>query len=278
MLRFMTLVVGVISLLGTAPVFAQASGSVTIADYPRYGKVLPGNFRELFQPTVSGILATIKSGGTANISVYGHADFDAQGRKFEKKVSLERAAVAQSTLMSMLMAQAQLEGISSDRLAAALTVTVLGMGTSQPKVPRPTNENERKQNRRVEIAWDASGGAAPKPRPQPPEPEPDNVLRVVGFGVWNKSGTVEANGDDLVRFVLRNENILPTTVTITDTKHGGKHSQILLPGTTAEMEFAVAGAVGKHGQPYHWTFNVDSDSDAFVVSWQALSYDRPDGR
>jgi hypothetical protein len=278
MLRTAIVIIMHIVVIGSHTASAQDTGNLAISDYPRYGKALPANYREVFQPTVSGILAAVKSGKNVDISVYGHADFDVKGEKFVTKVSLERGAVAQSTLLSMLTAQAELEGISSDRLSAALHVRLIGMGTSDPKVARPLNESDRKQNRRVEITWNSSGGPAPKPRPQPPEPAPENVLRVVGFGVWNRSSTVEVDGDDLVRFVVRNQNILPTTLTITDTKHGGKHSQLLLPGTTAEMEFAVGGAVGKHGQPYHWTFNADSDSDAFIVSWQALSYARPDGQ
>jgi hypothetical protein len=255
------------------PALAQQQ-PIVIADYPRYGMVMPPTFRATLQPLITTIIGTVAAGGTVRVRVYGHADFDAQGREFETKVSVERATVAQQTLLSSLLAQAELAGISRDKLLAGLDVTIQGMGTKQPKVTNPRNELERKENRRVEFFWDTAGvNPQPPPRPSPPEPAPDNTsLRVVGFGIWTGSSTVHIRGEQMVRFVIENQNLLGTTISITDMTHGGKKSRMIPPRGTAEIEFAILKA-----GPINWTFGVDTDSDAFVISWQALSFAQPPG-
>jgi hypothetical protein len=235
---------------------------------------LPPANKEMIQPIIADIIKAVKAGGTVRLRVYGHADFDAKGREFETKVSVERASVAQQTLMSYLVAQAELEGISRDKLLAALDATIQGMGTKQPKVAHPQNEADRKQNRRVEFFWDVAGvkpPPPPRPKPVPPEPDPDNTtLRLVGFGVWNRSTTVNVRGEQMVRFIVQNQNLLPASISITDTTHGGKQTRTIMPRGTAEFEFSIL----KEG-PINWTFAVDSNSDALVASWQALSFAPP---
>jgi hypothetical protein len=66
-------------------------------------------------------------------------------------------------------------------------------------------------------------------------------------------------------FVLKNTNILGASIKITD-HLGVSHSQLLLPGQTVQMEFAIF-----RGEPVGWTFTVTTDSDAFVVAWQLWS-------
>ena len=246
---------------------ADPPSPIVINDYPRYDRKMPPGFRDALQPLVAKILDTLRGGGKVRVSIVGHADFDAQGRAFETKVSVERASVAQQTLLALLMSQAELAGIGRDALLAGMDLTIAGMGTKQPSEPRPVNEEQRRKNRRVEFFWEATSKGNKRPPPPPPPPDVPTSLRLVGAGVWTKSSTVQVQGEQVVRFVVKNQNVLPTSVVITDDKNGGKQTRSLLPGQTAEMEFSMFGAGVRD-----WQFSVGTNSQAFVVFWQAYSF------
>ena len=70
-----------------------------------------------------------------------------------------------------------------------------------------------------------------------------------------------------MRFVVKNVNVLPTSIVITDMIHGGKESRSILPGQTVEIEFSIfrAGLT-------NWSFAIDTRSQSFLVFWQAFSF------
>ena len=89
--------------------------------------------------------------------------------------------------------------------------------------------------------------------------------RLLDSGVFNSSTTLTEQGGQLMHFVLKNQNVLGTTITI-EAMSGEKHSVLILPQTTVDMSFSMFGP-----EPRTWTFSVDTDSDAFVVSWALFS-------
>ena len=250
------------------PALAQPS-PVKFDNYPRYGVAPPAEYRASMQPIVDDVLRAIKSGGQAEVRIVGHADFDAHGPAFETQVSQERASVAQQTLLAMIGAQAGLEGIGQDLLWQNLKMTVEGIGTREPVVPNPQNEQDRRKNRRVEISWTARE-PAPHPRPEPrPAPEPIPLsYKVVGFGIWNGAAKVTLVGDQVVRFKVTNSNpLLGTTITIEHDPRGARQSRQIPPLGTVEIEFSML----TH-KPLEWHFDISSESDAFLVSWSAMSF------
>ena len=100
----------------------------------------------------------------------------------------------------------------------------------------------------------ALAGISPVPNHQP-----------LKGGVWSGSATVSVLGGQSMTFVLKNTSILGASIKITD-HLGASHSQLLLPGQTAQMQFS-----NLRGEPVGWTFTVTTDSDAFVVAWQLWS-------
>jgi hypothetical protein len=87
----------------------------------------------------------------------------------------------------------------------------------------------------------------------------------IGGGVWSKGSSFNMQGGQLMKFELRNLNVLGTTITI-DAGPNGKKSMILLPSVTSNIEFTTFGA-----EPMGWSFNIGTDSDAFLVGWKLLS-------
>lgn len=114
----------------------------------------------------------------------------------------------------------------------------------------------------------------PTPPPGPPtQPHgpPPAIPPLVPFhklllvGMWNKSTTISTNGGQSMTFVLSNVNILGATVTIS-ANTGEKHSLILLPLQTVQMNFSSFGM-----EPKGWVFSIETESDAFLVTWQLWS-------
>jgi hypothetical protein len=92
-----------------------------------------------------------------------------------------------------------------------------------------------------------------------------NGNRLLDSGVWNGATTVTEQGGQLMNFQLTNQNILGTTITISaDT--GESHDLIIGPQGVGDMSFSIFG-----GEPRTWTFSIDTNSDAFVVSWALFS-------
>jgi hypothetical protein len=68
-----------------------------------------------------------------------------------------------------------------------------------------------------------------------------------------------------MHFQVKNVNVLGTTLSI-NSNLGGNKSLIILPQQTADMRFDCFGS-----EPMGWTFDVSTDSDAFIVAWQLFS-------
>lgn len=130
--------------------FGQGIPSITIADFPRYGTEPTPVQREELRRVAMAIVGTLLTNNEVNISVLGHADFDAHGRDFEIDKSRERAQGAENSLKALVdeeSAKANLPA-SSQQL---VHYTVVGLGTARPVNLHPRNEEERKANRRVEF-------------------------------------------------------------------------------------------------------------------------------
>lgn len=251
------------------PGFAQTN-PVVFSNYGRYDAAPPPDWRQKIDPVVDAVIATIKRGGTASIHIDGHADFDAQGEDFSTRVSQERASAAQQPLMTQILARSQLEGIPREQLLQRLHLTLAGWGTKKALHPASSPMSERVRNRRVEISWSTTG-PQPRPRPEPPPAAEPVTLKVVGFGVWTSDARVTLTGEQVVRFVVTNNNLLPASLTI-EWEIGGNANErknlTLLPSQTKEVEFSIFGGRG----PRTWSFKITQVSQTLVVSWSALSF------
>lgn len=88
--------------------------------------------------------------------------------------------------------------------------------------------------------------------------------RLLDSGSWNGPTTLHYSGGMTMHFKVKNINVLGTTITI-DSNYGSQ-SALILPQTTADLVFSNFG-----NEPMGWTFNVSTDSDAFIVTWQLFS-------
>ena len=145
------------------PQYASAQGVFTIRDYPRYGTALDATQREQLRHFATAIVGAVVAGREVNVSIFGHADFDAKGRDFEMKVSKERADAAETELRSLLTDEANKAALPAARLLSVHLVAT-GNGTLNPVFTNPSGKDEQKQrraNRRVEFVW--SVAIAPTP-------------------------------------------------------------------------------------------------------------------
>src|SRR5262249_23212824 len=137
------------------PQYASAQGVFTIRDYPRYGTALDATQREQLRHFATAIVGAVVAGREVNVSIFGHADFDAKGRDFEMKVSKERADAAETELRSLLTDEANKAALPAARLLSVHLVAT-GNGTLNPVFTNPSGKDEQKQrraNRRVEFVW-----------------------------------------------------------------------------------------------------------------------------
>lgn len=84
-------------------------------------------------------------------------------------------------------------------------------------------------------------------------------------GSWNSDTKMSLQGGQLMTFKVKNTNILGTTLTIESDK-GGTKSLIIPPLMTMDFEFSCFGA-----EPMSWTFEISTNSDAFIVTWNLFS-------
>jgi hypothetical protein len=68
-----------------------------------------------------------------------------------------------------------------------------------------------------------------------------------------------------MHYQIKNVNVLGTTLTI-NSNLGGNKSLLILPQQTADMRFDCFGS-----EPMGWTFDISTDSDAFIVAWSLYS-------
>lgn len=93
---------------------------------------------------------------------------------------------------------------------------------------------------------------------------PDN-FRLLTSGVWNRNSSLNLQGGQAMWFKIRNTNVLGTTISITD-QTGQVKQSIILPASSVEFVFSCFGA-----EPMGWRFDIRSDSDAFLVTWELWS-------
>lgn len=86
-------------------------------------------------------------------------------------------------------------------------------------------------------------------------------LRLLTSGSWNSGTTLMVQGGQGMHFKISNTNVLGTTITIT-AQSGESHSSIILPMGSVDLTFSIFG-----NEPMGWTFNISTDSDAFIVTW-----------
>jgi len=89
--------------------------------------------------------------------------------------------------------------------------------------------------------------------------------RRLASGSWNSDARLAYQGGQIMHFKVTNVNILGTTITIRSNL-GGKKSILIPPLMTVDIRFDCFG-----GEPMGWTFNVSTDSDAFIVTWELYS-------
>jgi hypothetical protein len=90
-------------------------------------------------------------------------------------------------------------------------------------------------------------------------------FKMLDSGSWNGSSTLNYQGGQAMHFAVKNVNVLGTTITI-DSNLGGSKSLLILPAQSGDMKFTCFGS-----EPMAWTFNISSDSDAFIVGWKLYS-------
>jgi hypothetical protein len=90
-------------------------------------------------------------------------------------------------------------------------------------------------------------------------------FKLLSSGTWNKSTSMKFQGGQVMHFQIKNVNVLGTTLGI-GSNLGGKKSSVVLPQQTVDMRFDCFGS-----EPMGWSFDVSTDSDAFIVAWKLYS-------
>jgi hypothetical protein len=84
-------------------------------------------------------------------------------------------------------------------------------------------------------------------------------------GTWNGNTSLTIDGGMSMHFEIKNLNVVGTTIKITANNNDSKEA-IILPQSTVDLEFAEFGP-----EPKGWGFDVETDSDAFLVGWKLYS-------
>ena len=109
----------------------------------------------------------------------------------------------------------------------------------------------------------ASNGTAPNSGGTTPTDE--EGFKLLDSGSWNGSSSLNYQGGQVMHFKVKNVNVLGATIKIKSNLSGEKFSMVL-PHQTVDLRFDCFGA-----EPMGWTFNISSDSDAFIVAWSLYS-------
>jgi hypothetical protein len=123
---------------------------VTVSDYPRYGTDLSPTQTEEVRSFARAIVGALYAGQSVSVSIFGNADFDAQGQAFEIRVSQDRANSADQALHTLLAEEAAKVGLPAATIQGVQT-QVFANGTAKPVFAQPANEDERRANRRVDF-------------------------------------------------------------------------------------------------------------------------------
>ena len=95
--------------------------------------------------------------------------------------------------------------------------------------------------------------------------------KLLDSGSWNESTIVQYRGGQGMHYKVKNVNILGTTIII-DSNRDGSRSVIIPPLATIDINFSVFGE-----EPIGWTFDISTNSEAFVVTWKLYSTWVPSG-
>ena len=90
-------------------------------------------------------------------------------------------------------------------------------------------------------------------------------FKLLDSGTWNSSASLKYQGGQVMHFQVKNVNVLGTTLSI-NSNIGGNKSLIILPQQTGDVRFDCFGS-----EPMGWTFDISTDSDAFIVAWKLFS-------
>lgn len=89
--------------------------------------------------------------------------------------------------------------------------------------------------------------------------------RMLTSGIWTSNTSLTVQGGQGMWFKIRNDNALGTTISISD-QHGQSKSSIIPPFSSVEFLFANFGI-----EPMGWRFDVSTNSDVFMVTWELWS-------
>lgn len=89
--------------------------------------------------------------------------------------------------------------------------------------------------------------------------------RLLTSGTWNSNTTLSIQGGQGMWFKVTNINVLGTTIRISDNL-GQSKASVILPQTTVNFLFTCFG-----NEPMSWSFDIRSESDAFIVTWELWS-------
>lgn len=91
------------------------------------------------------------------------------------------------------------------------------------------------------------------------------VEKLLDHGSWNSPTSANYRGGQGMHYKVKNVNILGTTITI-DSNHDGSRSLIIPPLTTVDIRFSFFDV-----EPIGWKFDISTNSDAFIVTWELYS-------
>ena len=214
------------------------------------------------QPLILTFAGNVVASGRTNtpvvsIRIVGHTDA-AGPERYNRGLGGRRAQAVAAALT-----QALGPGVSRQ-----VTVVTDSMGESMA-----VSRTEPARNRRVEIFVTRRAAPPPpppsRPTPEPPVPRPRDERcprgKFLSSGLWTRNSTLSVQGGQGMRFFLKNRNVLGATITITASTREA-HSLILLPMGSAEMYFSSFGR-----EPMGWRFEIETESDAFLVEWTLCS-------
>jgi hypothetical protein len=91
------------------------------------------------------------------------------------------------------------------------------------------------------------------------------VEKLLDRGSWNSDTSVHYKGGQFMHYKVKNINILGTTIII-DSNLDGSRSLIIPPLTTVDFDFCSFDV-----EPLVWKFDISTNSDAFIVTWELFS-------
>jgi hypothetical protein len=163
-------------LLFVANLGLAAAQTITVSGYPAHATsiaALTPDQQQRLRSFAVGLVGAALSGVGVDVTIIGHADFDAQGRAFEVTVSRDRATSAEQAVETFFNQAADAAALpaGSRRLVRISTV---GVGTQRPVFARPVSEEQRQDNRRVELVFVTTA-----PPPQDPRAKFEACVRVL---------------------------------------------------------------------------------------------------